>query len=78
MTVGDWFRRFGPSSEDYFELVHATDGVLTFRHYHFNRVTGHVGPASEHQLTEKEWLDLRAENEIVEISKNAVPFLMPL
>lgn len=78
MAVGDWYRQFGrSSSEDYFEIVHQDDaGRLAIHHFRYQPRRGVVAGPSEHAMTEKEWLDLLAENELVPVPRSAVPFLM--
>tara|TARA_B100000614_G_C14507071_1_gene477009 strand:+ start:569 stop:811 length:243 start_codon:yes stop_codon:yes gene_type:complete len=80
MSVGDWFRQFGQSSsEHYFEVVHQDDdGRVTIHHFRYVPVKGSVQGPSEHALSEKEWLQLVAENEIVPVPRDSVPFLMVL
>lgn len=78
MAVGDWYRQFGRSpSEDYFEIVQQDGaGRVSIHHFRFNPVGARVVGPSTHRTTEKEWLELVVENELVPVSRDAVPFLM--
>lgn len=79
MEVGQWFKAFGHSSdaEDYFEVV-ALDGEerVTLEHIRYSTTFLRITMRERITLNHKELLEAVADNDLFEVSQDAVPFLM--
>lgn len=79
METGQWFKAFGhsPREEEYFEVlaVHGEDR-LTVEHIYYSPLFRRITKQEQIEVDLKEWLESIAQNDIFEVSRDQVPFLM--